>query len=481
MTDDLACLDATAQADLIRRREATPLELVEAAILRIEKLNPELNAVIHPSFERARSQASSVDLPDGPFRGVPFLIKDIFCTAAGEPFHDGMRFLKELDWTATIDSFLYQKFCAAGFISLGRTNVPELGILPTTEPDAYGPTHSPWNLDRSTGGSSGGSAAAVASGMVPLAHGNDGGGSIRIPASECGLFGLKPSRGRTSLGPQFGEVLAGLVAEHVLTWSVRDSAAVLDCVAGPMPGDPYFAPPPIRPFGEEVGAGPGRLRIGLMVEAPGGTADVHPDCIRAVNEAAELLSSLGHAVEEEAPPGLGDPQYIAQFLTLWACGIAAAVDEWSAATGRRIGKADVEPLTWALAEMGWTYNGAQLLGAVGWLQGATRRIGEWYASGFDLLLTPTLAEPPPMLGEMRSDPDNPLQPILRAAGVAPFTPLFNATGQPAVSVPLHWSDDGLPIGIQLAAAYGREDVLIRVSAQLEEARPWKDHRPPLHA
>ena len=193
------------------------------------------------------------------------------------------------------------------------------------------------------------------------------------------------------------------------------------------------------------------------------------------------MTQLHDSPTRVLPPGLGDPQYIAQFLTLWACGIAAAVDEWSAATGRRIGKADVEPLTWALAEMGWTYNGAQLLGAVGWLQGATRRIGEWYASGFDLLLTPTLAEPPPMLGEMRSDPDNPLQPILRAAGVAPFTPLFNATGQPAVSVPLHWSDDGLPIGIQLAAAYGREDVLIRVSAQLEEARPWKDHRPPLHA
>jgi amidase len=408
-------------------------------------------------------------------------MKDIFCTVAGEPYHDGMRFLKDLKWTARIDSFLAQKFRGAGFISVGRTNVPELGILPTTEPEAYGPTRNPWSLEHSTGGSSGGSAAAVASGMVPLAHGNDGGGSIRIPASECGLFGLKPSRGRTSLGPEFGDVMSGLVAEHVLTRSVRDSAAVLDCVSGPMPGDPYFAPPPLRPFLDEVGADPGRLRIGVLLDAPGGTADTHADCVDAVKHAAELLSSLGHTVEQEAPAGLDDPEYIAQFLTLWSCGIAAAVDEWSAATGRRITKPDVEPLTWALAEMGWAYNGAQLLGAIGWLHAATRRIGIWFDTGFDILLTPTLAEPPPMLGEMRSDPDNPLQPILRAAGVTPFTPLFNATGQPAASLPLHWNEAGLPIGVQLAAPYGREDVLIRISSQLEQARPWRDRRPPLRA
>jgi amidase len=317
--------------------------------------------------------------------------------------------------------------------------------------------------------------------MVAIAHGNDGGGSIRIPASECGLFGLKPSRGRTSLGPQFGDVMAGLVCEHVLTTSVRDSAAVLDCVAGPMPGDPYFAPPPARPFGREVGADPGKLRIGMLLEPPGGTTDTHPDCVAAARDAAELLESLGHTVQESAPAGLDDPEYIAQFLTLWASGIAEAIDEWSAETGTRIGKEDVEPLTWALAEMGWTYTGAQLLGAIGWLQAATRRVGMWFASGFDLLLTPTLAEPPPMLGEMSADPENPLQPILRAATVTPFTPVFNATGQPAVSVPLSWNAEGLPIGIQLAAPYGREDILIRISSQLEEARPWKDRRPPLHS
>jgi amidase len=481
VTDDLASLDATAQAALVRSGEVTPLELVDAAIVRIEKLNPELNAVIHPTFDKARAAAASPDLPDGPFRGVPFLIKDILCTVAGEPYHDGMRFLKELNWTASVDSFLARKFRAAGFVSLGRTNAPELGILPTTEPVAYGPTRNPWNTEHSTGGSSGGSAAAVASGMVPVAHANDGGGSIRIPASECGLFGLKPSRGRTSLGPEFGDVQAGLVAEHVVAKSVRDSAAVLDSVAGPMPGDPYFAPPPSRPFLQEVGAEPGRLRVGMLLKAPGGTTDVHQDCLAATRDAAELLESLGHVVEESAPEGLDDPEYIAQFLTLWACGIAASVDEWSLRTKRKITRDDVEPLTWALSEMGWSYSGAQLLAAIGWLQAGARRMGVWFESGFDLLLTPTLAEPPPRLGEMDSDPDNPLQPIFRAAGLTPFTPVFNATGQPAASLPLYWNMDGLPIGVQLASQYGREDVLIRISSQLEAARPWSDRKPPVHA
>jgi len=481
VTDDLASLDATAQAELVRSGEVTPLELVDAAIVRIEKLNPELNAVIHPAFDKARVAAASPDLPDGPFRGVPFLIKDILCTVAGEPYHDGMRFLKDLNWTASVDSFLARKFRAAGLVSLGRTNAPELGILPTTEPVAYGPTRNPWNTDHSTGGSSGGSAAAVASGMVPIAHANDGGGSIRIPASECGLFGLKPSRGRTSLGPEFGDVQAGLVAEHVVAKSVRDSAAVLDCVAGPMPGDPYFAPAPSRPFLQEVDAEPGRLRVGMLLEAPGGTTDVHQDCLAATRDAAELLESLGHVVEESAPEGLDDPEYIAQFLTLWACGIAASIDEWSSRTKRKITRDDVEPLTWALSEMGWSYNGAQLLAAIGWLQAGARRMGMWFESGYDLLLTPTLAEPPPRLGEMDSDPANPLQPIFRAAGLTPFTPVFNATGQPAASLPLYWNADGLPIGVQLASRYGREDVLIRVSSQLEAARPWSDRKPPVHA
>src|SRR5207244_2860751 len=269
MSDDLALLDATAQAELVRQRRVTPRELVDAAIARIERVNPKLNAVISQRFEKARAEAAAPDLPDGPFRGVPFLLKDLICHSAGDPYHAGMRLLRELGWVERYDTHLAARFRAAGFVCLGRTNVPELGPAPTTEPLAYGPTRNPWDTGRSPGGSSGGSAAAVAAGLVPVAHANDGGGSIRIPASACGLVGLKPTRGRTSLGPDTGESWAGAVAEHVVTRSVRDTAALLDAVAGPMPGDPYFAPPPARPFAAEVGLDPGRLRIGVLARVPG--------------------------------------------------------------------------------------------------------------------------------------------------------------------------------------------------------------------
>jgi amidase len=481
VSDDLAALDATDQADMVRRGEVTPVELVDAAIIRIEKLDPELNAVIHPLFDKARRLAAAPELPRGPFRGVPMVVKDLTCHTAGDPFHEGMRFLKELEWIEHQDTYLAGKFRSAGFVFVGKTNTPELGILPTTEPEAYGPTRNPWDTGRSTGGSSGGSAAAVAAGMVPVGHANDGGGSIRIPASECGLFGLKPSRGRTSLGPDFGDVMMGLVCEHVLTRSVRDSAAILDAVAGPMPGDPYFAAPPRRPFVEEVGADPGKLRVGFFTEAPAGTTDTHPDCIAAVEDVARLLESLGHTVVASAPKGIGDPEYIGQFLTLWGSGQAWNLDHWSRRTGTPIRREDVEPLTWALAEMGKTYHGGQFLQAVEWLQRGARRMGEWFAGGFDLLLSPTIAEPPPPLGEFLQPPDNPLQAIFRAASIVPFTPLYNATGQPAVSVPLCWNAQGLPIGVQLAAPYAREDVLFRISSQLEEARPWRHRVPPVHA
>src|SRR5215475_1488395 len=252
MSDELAHLDATAQAELVRRGDVTPVTLVDAAIARIEKLNPTLNAVITPLFEKARAQAASPNLPSGPFRGVPLVLKDLIAHSAGDPYHAGMRFLRDLAWVEPNDTNLVARFRAAGFIIVGKTNTPELGTIPTAESVAHGATGNPWDPSRSTGGSSGGSAAAVASGMVPVAHGNDGGGSIRIPASECGLVGLKPSRGRISLGPEFGEVWGGLAAEHVLTRSVRDTAAILDGVAGPLPGDPYTAPLPGRPFVTEV-------------------------------------------------------------------------------------------------------------------------------------------------------------------------------------------------------------------------------------
>jgi len=481
MTDELSNLDATAQAELVRRGRATPVELVDAAIARIEKVNPQLNAVIIPLFEKARAQAGAGRLPDGPFRGVPLLLKDLTCASAGDPYHAGMRFLRDLKWVADHDTYLAAKFRAAGFIFVGRTNVPELGPIPTTEPEAYGPTRNPWDTARSPGGSSGGSAAAVASRMVPVAHGNDGGGSIRIPSSACGLVGLKPSRGRTSLGPDVGDAWNGAIAEHVLTRSVRDTAAILDAVAGPMPGDPYFAPLPSRPFRDEVGAPVGRLRIGVLTCAPGGAVPVHPDCVAAATDAAQLLASLGHTVEESHPQALDEQEFQQPFVAVVTSWTAHDLAFWGEKTGRPIGPTDVEPYTWALAEMGRTVSAVEYVDAGLWLQGYTRRVARWWADGFDLLLTPTMAEPPVRLGEMTATPDSPLRGLQRSTPSITFTAIFNVTGQPAISLPLYWSTDQLPIGVQLVAAYGREDLLIRIAAQLEEARPWAPRRPPVSA
>ena len=488
--DALGDLDATGAAALVRSGEASPLELVDAAIARIERLDPTLNAVIHRRFEAAREEAAG-PLPDGPFRGVPFLLKDILCHSAGDPFHEGMRFLKELGWRAKTDTYLAARFRAAGLVVVGRTNAPELGIQPTTEPDAYGPTLNPWDTGRSPGGSSGGSAAAVAAGMVPAAHANDGGGSIRIPASACGLVGLKPSRGRTSLGPD-GYSVGALAVEHVVCRSVRDAAGLLDATAGRMPGDPYVAPPPRRPYAEEVGADPGRLRVGLLTFSPSMGGPVDPECVAAATGAATLLESLGHHVEETHPPGLERPEWGQNFMTLWAAGVALGLETWTRRTGKRIRRDDVEPLTWALAETGDGIGSMGLLAAHAWLSEGNRDVAQWWRDGsgdgagggggrFDLLLTPTLAEPPVPLGTFASPADNPLQGLFRAGAFCPFTPPFNVTGQPAISLPLHWTPDGLPVGVQLVAAYGAEDVLLRVAAQLEEARTWAGRRPPVSA
>ena len=324
MSGDLARLDATAQAEMVRSGEASPLELVEAAIARTEALNPELNAVIHPLFDEAR-EAAEGDLPDGPFRGVPFMLKDLGAALAGQPFHLGMRYLKDRDFRIPVDTYLGQRFRDAGFVTIGKTNTPELGILPTTEPQAYGPTRNPWDTGRSSGGSSGGSAAAVASGMVPVAHANDGGGSIRVPASECGLVGLKPTRQRTSEGPLIGDNMSGLTAELVVSRSVRDTAAILDAVHGPAPGDPYVAPRPARPYVEELTAYPGALRIGLVTD-PIVAEEPDPAVVAAAREAAALLESLGHTVEEVSLAGLESFDLIESFLVRWSAGQAATLE-----------------------------------------------------------------------------------------------------------------------------------------------------------
>jgi amidase len=479
---DLARMDATAQAELVRTGEATPLELVEAAIARIEALNPQLNAVIHELYDEGRAAASN-SLPDGPFRGVPFLFKDIGAALAGQPFHLGTQLLKDIDFRAPVDTFLGQRFREAGFVTVGKTNTPELGILPTTEPKAYGPTRNPWNTDHTPGGSSGGSAAAVASGMVPIAHANDGGGSIRIPASHCGLVGLKPSRQRTSEGPLIGDNISGLTAELVVARSVRDVAAVLDAVHGPAPGDPYVAPPPVRPYVEELDADPGELRIALVTRS---AADIEVDerVTNAAREAAKLLESLGHGISErglvEASPGDGS-ELIESFMIRWEAGQAATLSTLERVINRPITADEVEPLTWALAEAGRKHGAGEYLMAVGLHQLVSRVIGGWLDSEFDLLLTPTVGEPPPLLGSYDDSGPDPMAAIRRAWPTAAFSGIFNATGQPAISLPLHWTDDGLPVGIQLVAALGREDLLIQVAAQLERERPWTSRTPPVFA
>ena len=465
-------MDAMEQARMVRDGEVSPSELVDEAIARIEELNPSINAVIYERFDRAREEAAG-ELPDGPFRGVPMLLKDLHAFQKGEPIHEGMALLKRVDYRAPHDTVVVERYRAAGFVFVGRTNTPELGILPTTEPVVYGPTHNPWDLERSPGGSSGGSAAAVASGMVCAAHASDGGGSIRIPAAHCGLVGLKPSRARVTSAPDFGDVMGGLTTELAVTRSVRDTAAMLDAIHGPAPGDPYAVPAPDRPFLDEVGADTGRLRIGVSTRPPGGQIEAHPACVAAAQDAAKLLAELGHDVDDDAPGDLDDPDYIPQFMVRWASGALWNLKYWTAATGHEIGQSDVEPLTWALAEMGKGFTGGDYLRSVEYAQKLSRRVAQWWEDGHDLLLTPTTAEPAPKLGEHAPQPDNPLAGIVRATPFAIFTAGFNTTGQPAISLPLGQTEDGLPVGVQLVAPFGREDLLLRVAAPLEEARPFR--------
>ncbi len=481
MEKELSRLDATACADLVRRGEVKPLELVEAAIARIEEINPKLNAVITPLFEKACAAAQSPGLPDGPLRGVPFLLKDLGVQTQGDPFHAGMKFLKDNHHVSDHDTFLAAKFREAGLIVLGKTNTPELGPITTTEPIAYGPTRNPWDTTRSPAGSSGGSAAAVASRMVPMAHANDGGGSIRMPASACGLVGLKPSRGRVSQGPDHGEIWSGCVADLAVSISVRDTAAVLDAVHGPCVGDPYFAPLPARPYVEEVGAEPGNLRIGVLHGALNPRLPTHPDCKAAAAAAAKLLEGLGHRVEESWPECMGEEEFSFRFGSLTFVGTAADLDYWGAVVGKTIGPDDVEPYTWDLAERGRAITASEYIQNVDWLHAYNRRLAAWWEGGFDLLLTPTFIDPPTPLGAFEPTQEEPLRGMLQALRCAHLPSFFNMSGQPAISLPLHWTEGGLPIGVQLVAAYGREDLLIRVAAQLEAAAPWADKLPPVCA
>lgn len=481
--NELAFMDATGQAELVRSGEISPVELVDGAIERIERLNPKLNAVIHPLYEQARAAAGSPR--PGPFSGVPFLVKDLAAECASAPLADGSGYAAGR-YVSAQDSELVRRYRAAGLVILGKTNTSEFGLLPTTEPERFGPTRNPWDVSRGPGGSSGGSAAAVASGMVAAAHASDGGGSIRIPASCCGLVGLKPTRGRNSLAPAIGDIAGGIIHEHVVTRSVRDSAALLDATAGSMPGDPYFPPGPQRPFlaetRESAWGDAGRLRIGIGTTPLNGAA-THPECVVAAKSAALLCAELGHEVEE-ATPRVNSGMLFKSFGQVMTGYLGWNIAAWQRRTGIEPTEADFEAVTWRMYQHSKKQSGSDYLLAWQDVQRCCRQFAAFF-SDYDLWLSPTLAQPPVPLGYFDYSYETRMQHIAHLGDYTGFTMVANVTGQPAVSLPLHWTDetsgDSLPVGVQLMGRYGDEASLIRLAAQLEQARPWTDRRPPVHA
>ncbi|MGP0071663.1 MAG: amidase [Bryobacteraceae bacterium] len=477
----MTILDATALADLVRRREASPLELVDAAIQRIQSLNPQLNAVVWERFEKAREEARSAELPQGPFTGVPFLTKDLGCTTAGEPDSGGSRFLKENGNIASVTTELARRIKAAGFINLGRTNTPEFGAVATTEPLAWGPTRNPWDTARTAGGSSGGSCAAVASLMVPVAHGSDGGGSIRLPAAACGLVGLKPTRGRVNIWPST-EWVSPVSVQGFQTRTIRDLAGCMDFASGSQPGDPMPPPVPVRPYASEVGADPGQLRIGLWNRLPP-TIDgvLHAECQRAVEETGKLLESMGHFVELAHPAVLDDPKTATIFQRIWPVRLLAALQYFERKLEKKAGPDNLDPDTLYWLDRARGVSAQEYVLALEDMDAFTRAFAGWWGSsrgrGYDVLVTPTTGTLTPKLGALGMDPAR----IKTSALWWPYTAFFNMSGQPAISLPLHWSEENLPVGVQLGAAYAREDVLIRLASQLEQAKPWSGRTPPVHA
>jgi amidase len=476
MNDELMFLPALEQARLVRDGEVSARELVEASLDAIEALNGDLNAFVLVTADEALAAADQVKAGDPrPFAGVPIAIKDLIALTAGVRTTMGMN--ASGDYVPAEDTHTYRRLREAGAIMVGKTNTPEMGILPVTEPDRFGPTRNPWDTNRTPGGSSGGSGAAVASGMTAIGYANDGGGSIRIPASCCGLVGLKPSRGRVSPGPQWTELVAGFAIEGALTRTVADTAAALDVMSGLEPGDPYWAPPPSAPFSDAVGRDPGKLRVAYTVESPTGVP-VHEHCVAAVREAAELLESLGHEVTEETYDWDGQG-YIENFVKVWLGVTGDEIRDYEELFGHPVDRDQLEPLTRQMLETAESVTATDYLHSLGWLRKLSREIvGLW--SGIDVLLTPTLAKPPIEIGALKpADDEPPIQMLMNSADWVPFTPVWNVTGQPAMSVPLVQSPDGLPIGVQIVGAPAAEEMLISLAAQLEEARPWSARRPEL--
>lgn len=465
-------LDALGLAKLVQKGDVSALELVDEAISRTEALNGELNAVITEMFQHARAAAVK-PLGKGPFAGVPFLMKDFVAEVAGVPFYEGSDFLD--GYIPHKDSELYQRFCRAGLITIGKTNLPEFAIGATTEPKRFGATHNPWDLSRTPGGSSGGAGAAVAARVVPMAHGNDVGGSIRIPASCCGLVGLKPTRGRTSLAPHYGDIISGYFIEHALTRTVRDSAALLGAIEGPGIGEPFEIPRPGRSYLEEVSRPCEKLKIGFSTVTPLGDP-LHPECEKAVRETAILCAELGHDVVE-ASPSYDAMSFWTQYTTVLASGVAWAVADWARRLGKELVEESFEPFVWAFTERGRGLSAPEYLLAIQDVQNHIRDISRFYVD-YDMWLTPTLGQPPVELGTLVYQGD-PFELRRRMAEFSPYTYIANATGQPAISLPLYWTEQGLPIGLHFTARHNAEDVLIRLAGDLEQAKQWHKRKPPV--
>ena len=475
MPDDVMFKSATEQAELVRSGELPARQLVEASLAAIDRMNDELNAVVTRCDERALAEADTIRPGDErPLAGVPLLVKDLGAITEGIRTTMGMRALD--DWVPSADSATVRRLRAAGAIVVGKTNLPELGILPVSEPLRFGPARNPWDTSRTPGGSSGGSAAGVAAGMVAIAHGNDGGGSIRIPASCCGLVGLKPSRGRVSWAPHLAELASGFATDGVLSRTVLDSALGLDLLAGYEPGDPYWAPDPSAPFVDAARREPGSLRVAFVVDSPNGVP-VDPDCVAATRDAAGLLESLGHRVEEIEIEA--DEAYVTNFVTVWIAGTANEVETWGRIAGRELDIEQLEPLSRQMYDMSLQMSATDYLRALDWLHDYSRRLVAMW-DGIDVLLTPTLAKPPIEIGALEpKEGEPPIQMLMNSATWVPFTPVWNVTGQPAISLPLHQTEAGLPVGVQFVGPPAGEELLLSLAAQLESAQPWSDRRPAL--
>jgi amidase len=457
--------DALGLAALVAKKKVKPSELLEEAISRAEKLNPKLNAIVYKDYENARRRTK--EKLRGPFAGVPFLLKDIFALSTTMPTRQASKFMPAMPWMH--NSLLTERFLAAGLVPFGKTNVPEFGLVATTESRLYGAAHNPWNLDHSTGGSSGGSAAAVAGGIIPMAHANDGGGSIRIPASACGLVGLKPTRGRMSNGPDFGEIIEGLATDLVVSKTVRDTAAALDATAGPVQGDPYWAPPQPKSYLAAMKRKPKKLRIAFAGKKLDGSA-FHPDCLAAVKHAAKICRDLGHEVEEGSPD-LDQALLIPAFMALWGAGLANGIDTIAMLTQRKPTADDFEGTTWGLYEQGKRVSASEFIGAKAQLQMAGRVAARFHEK-YDMWISPTLGAPPVKLGFFDMDERDVSKSFGAQIDYVPFTAMQNATGQPAINLPLYWNKENLPIGVQFVGRFGDEEGLLRLAASIEKAAPW---------